>query len=216
MLSNKPSLGSFNRLGFGISLVAIALFMCVTVFGQSYYISGVVYNELTETPGGGTQAQAYVSNAQICAWQQGVQVQCVNSDTIASYQLGPFSYGGPTELRVSKAAQQDINGAITQADVDLLYNVVYNSYTLTDAQKLAADVSCNNSITSYDLGLLSNFIGAHNAYGCTGTWLFWPDGELPPWPGHASESQYFDSITDNPEVDFDGVLKGDINGSWRH
>ncbi len=219
MLNNKPSFGSFTVslsprfftvLKFNFVVIAIGLLMCVNAFATTHYIIGAV-NNVNSTAGA---PHNYVIGATVCAENGGVDVACDNVNTYGIYTLaltGGLSY----RVHVSKAYEtpQSAGGAyITSADP----TVICCGGPLTGYLGWAADVSGNFVVNSYDAGLVTNWLGAHTAYGSTGKWRFTPVEEGCPWPyGDVSIDRYYIQLGSSYyDEDFNAILIGEVTGDW--
>jgi hypothetical protein len=210
MLSNKSSFGFSTVFKPTLFAIALGLLTCMSAFGID--VAGVIYNENATTgiPGN------YINHARVCAKQGSTEVDCAYSSAISSrtgvYQIFNLA-SGTYDFCVTKTAGEDVNGAITHADALAVSAHVANTTPLAnDFLKWAADASCNLSITSFDAGKIDAW--PSGSYGCTGEWRFVPEGVSPPWPTSDASVCEHVVLTEYIEINFDGILKGDVNGDW--
>lgn len=95
-----------------------------------------------------------------------------------------------------------VNG-ITALDASLVLQAVLGIVTLSPEQVIAADVSGNGSVTTFDAALIAKFaVGLPNTV-FAGTWRFSPP------------SRSYDSLpTDLTGQDFALILMGEVTGNW--
>ena len=115
----------------------------------------------------------------------------------------------PSQIRLV-ATESECRAAITAADATEIAKASVSLVTLTPNQRIAADVSNNGAITSYDAGLTAqkavavSCIGYHfpvrNATGSD--WAFRP------------VSRSFTPLVGGEDYSFLGVMYGDVTGNW--
>jgi hypothetical protein len=99
----------------------------------------------------------------------------------------------------------DINGAISAFDATLvLREVAANGGILTPNQKIAADTNGDGSISPYDASRILQFVAnsGMGSFGHVGSWKFSPASQNYPFSGNQTG------------VNYDGMVVGDVNGSW--
>lgn len=89
------------------------------------------------------------------------------------------------------------------------------SLLTTDNQRVTADTSGNNAVSSNDAGLVARYVSGLGATGITGTWRFF----VPPGPtfpvGASPTSRNYPTLTgDISGEDYIGLLIGDVTGNW--
>src|SRR6185436_19497544 len=85
----------------------------------------------------------------------------------------------------------------------------------TDIQKVTADVSNNNTVSSFDAAQIATFVVTGSSAGIAGQWRFF----VPPGPtfpvGSSATSRTYNPVTGNiTGQDFVGVLMGEVTGNW--
>jgi hypothetical protein len=74
---------------------------------------------------------------------------------------------------------------------------------LSPTQLLAADVSQNGTVTSFDAALIAQYVVAIPNIGNTGSWIFTPPNR-----------NYADVESDFSAQDYDAILMGEVSGNW--
>lgn len=211
MLHNKPSFRFLTpALKFNLLAIALLLMSCAAAYANS--ISGVVYNENSTL----ASPHNYINHARVCA--NGSPTVCDYTSSVTTYS-GVYSLtglgSGAYDLCVDKTAGENAT-QIDHADaLRVSAHIAGTNPFPNDFLKWAADASCNLSITSFDAGKIDAW--PSGSYGCTGQWRFVPDDGLHsvPWPtSDASVCKHYDSLPSVDEVDFDGILKGEVTGDW--
>lgn len=165
-----------------------------TAAGQVCIINGAISgtitygNSLTETP---------VENVLVTA--DGTPIVTDTTDADGAYALVGLG-AGPYTVTPEKTG--DVNG-ISAFDAALVAQRVVGIITFTANQIIAADVSGNGTITSFDAAQIAQFaIDVPNA-SVTGSWKFSP------------ESRNYPSTT-SPQTDEDyaAILMGEVSGNW--
>ncbi len=125
----------------------------------------------------------------------------------------------------------DLRGAVTALDAAWVLQAVAQLRTLDSAQRLAADVTGDGTVSALDatmilqraVGLNGNFAAAT---ACTSDWLFTPNATVVPNqsvvpPSLSSGSCMMGSLTYGPlganatGQNFSAILLGDVTGNWQ-
>jgi len=145
---------------------------------------------------------------------------------------GDYTFPGLVPVRsylVTPFKTDDFGGAIDPFDASLNAQHVVGLISLTANQRLAADVSGNGSLSSFDsariaqfsVGLISQFAVAQQN---GSDWVFVPTPQaepnalaIAPFPpsGVRGSIQYSPIIESAENQDFLGVLYGDVSGNWQ-
>ncbi len=115
------------------------------------------------------------------------------------YALSGF---GPGAYTVTPAKTGGVNG-ITSFDAGRIAQHVSGSSLLTGNALIAADVSNNGIVSSFDAAQLSSYVVTSSGGGITGTWKF--------LPANRSYASITSSISGE---DFTAVLMGEVSGNW--
>jgi uncharacterized protein (TIGR03437 family) len=116
------------------------------------------------------------------------------------YQLTNLGNGAYT---VTPTKTGEVNG-IGPKGATLILQSLVNLVTLTDEQKLAADVNDDDKVDTRDATLILGYIVSLPNTGNVGTWKFKPP------------NRPYSSITsDLINQDYMAVLVGDVNGEWK-
>jgi hypothetical protein len=95
-----------------------------------------------------------------------------------------------------------VNG-ITSFDAAKIAQHVAGTALLSGNQLIAADVSDNGSVSSFDAAQIARFAAASPPFGITGTWKFVPS------------ERFYSSVTGEvTSEDFTALLMGDVSGNW--
>lgn len=117
----------------------------------------------------------------------------------SGYSLGVTGAG---QFTVTPSKTNGVNG-ISSLDAAKIAQHVTGVASLVNNQLLAADVSGNGTITSFDAAEIANFVVHTSPSGRAGTWKFLP------------ESRTYPSITGSmPNEDYQGLLIGEVSGNW--
>lgn len=132
----------------------------------------------------------------------------VSGSTNASgfYSLSGFGNSGYT-VTPSKSSEvyNGTNIGITANDAARIAQHVVGTLPLTSNQQLAADVSNNGTITSFDSSIIARWVVNLPAPGVTGTWRFVP----------SSRTYTVGEIESGMSgQNYDAVLMGDVTGNW--
>jgi len=109
---------------------------------------------------------------------------------------------GPGAYTVTPSKTTDING-ITGFDSALIAQHVVSLTTLNPTQLVAADVSQNGQVTSFDAAEIAQWIALIPNPSVTGTWRFSPLNRSYP----NVEANQFNS-------DYSSILMGEVSGNW--
>ena len=116
-----------------------------------------------------------------------------------AYALTGFGLGSYT-VTPSKTTGQN---SITSFDAAKVAQHAAGINLLTANQLIAADVSANGTVTSFDAGYIGKYAVATPPYGITGTWKFIPVNRTYP------------SVTSTlTGQDYTAFLMGDVSGNW--
>lgn len=134
--------------------------------------------------------------------------------TAGQYSLGIF---GPGPYTVTPSKTGGTNAAINSFDAGRIAGHVTGMGTLTGNQLVAADVSGNGFIQSFDAALIARFVTASGASGSTGTWRFFTIPNVPFPPGTTPTSRTYSSVTsDIFGEDYTALLMGEVSGNWNN
>lgn len=138
----------------------------------------------------------------------GVKVTLNNGMVTYTDANGVYTFTGITTNHVVVTPHLNglVNGAITSTDAsDILVDLVADSSSLTDFQRIAADVDGDGIITAHDAAYIlqkSAGIIEGNFPGIGAEWVF--------------EGTMVASLTgDKSNMDFTGILLGDVTGDWK-
>lgn len=121
------------------------------------------------------------------------------SDLSGIYSLSGFGAGAYT---VTPTKSGDVNG-ITSFDAGQVARHTVGLITLNSNQLLSADVSQDSTVNSFDAGNIARYIVSNPSHAATGTWVFVP-----------TNRNYANVETAQANQDFNGILLGDVDGSW--
>jgi hypothetical protein len=128
----------------------------------------------------------------------------VNVSTTSAFNTGAYSLtglgSGPYTVTPSKSG--DVNG-LSGFDSALIAQHVVGLITLNATQLMAADVSANNTVTSFDAALIARYVALLPGSGVTGTWMFSPVNRT-----------YPNVETNQTGQDYGGILMGEVSGNW--
>ncbi|MGC2238114.1 MAG: DUF5050 domain-containing protein [Pyrinomonadaceae bacterium] len=117
-----------------------------------------------------------------------------------SYSLDRFIGGNYT---VTPSKSGEINNAISGLDSSQIARYSIGLTQLSETRLLAAEVSGNNLVNSYDAALIAQFAANISNPGSAGTWKFLP------------ASRSYSNITANLSgQDYSAILMGDVTGNW--
>ena len=117
-----------------------------------------------------------------------------------SYSLNNFMSGAYT---VTPTKTGEVNDAVSALDASITARYAVGLQTLTNSQQLAADVSNNGGVNSYDAALIAQFASSIANPGSAGTWKFTP------------VSRSYNNLTANQTgQDYAALLMGDVTGNW--
>ena len=119
--------------------------------------------------------------------------------TAGQYSLTGLGAGAYT---VTPSKTGSVNG-ITSFDAAKISQHVAGTAALSGNQLLAADVSDNGTVSSFDAAQIARFAASSPPFGITGTWKFIP------------ANRSYSSVTSNlVGQDFNALLMGDVSGNW--
>jgi hypothetical protein len=82
---------------------------------------------------------------------------------------------------------------------------------------IAADVSGNGLIQSFDAAQIARFVTSSGASGSTGTWKFFTIPDVPFPPGTTPTSRTYASVTTSiTGEDYTALLMGEVSGNWNN
>jgi hypothetical protein len=103
---------------------------------------------------------------------------------------------------VTASKSGGVNG-ITSFDSAKVAQHVSGAVLLTGNQLLAADVSNNGVVSSFDAAQIARFASASPPFGITGTWKFIP------------ASRFYSSVAGSVTgEDYIALLMGEVSGNW--
>ena len=122
-------------------------------------------------------------------------------------------------------AEGDAAGAISGLDATVIAKHAVGIESLTNLQRIAADVSASGTISSYDASMVAQYtVGLIDHFpvgtGRGSDWVFVRcDGGLPancpPWPPHPPTASYAWTPIAGPETaPIVAILYGDVTGNW--
>jgi hypothetical protein len=117
-----------------------------------------------------------------------------------AYSLNGFGNGSYT---VTPSKTGDVNNSITAFDAGRTAQHVVGNNPLTVNQQIAADVSNNGSISSFDAALISRYVVSLPNSGNTGTWKFVPVNR-----------SYPNVEANQTNQDYTAILMGEVSGNW--
>ncbi len=132
--------------------------------------------------------------------------------TAGQYTLTGFGAGSYTVSLVKTTGQN----SITSNDAARVAQHVSGAVLLTtNNQKVAADASNNNAISSFDASEIANYVVSSTPIGIAGQWRFF----VPPGPtfpiGSSPTSRIYPTVTGNlTGEDYIGLLMGEVTGNW--
>ena len=128
----------------------------------------------------------------------------VNTSGTSALFTGAYTINGmgPGAYTVTPSKTTDVNG-ITGFDSALIAQHVVSLTTLNPTQLLAADVSQNGQVTSFDAAEIAQWIALIPNPGVTGTWMFSP-----------TSRSYPNVEVDHPNQDYSAILMGEVSGNW--
>jgi hypothetical protein len=188
-------------------------------------ISGGATPTATPTPSGDTISGTitygnaavppkYISNATV----NGAGSPNVSTTTAApgatagQYTLSGFGSGSYT-VSVSKSSGQ--NGITSNDAARVAQHVSGAALLTTDAQKVSADVSNNNNISSFDAAQIATYVVTGTSAGIAGQWRFFvPPGPTFPVASSATTRTYSSVTGSITGQDFVGLLMGEVSGNW--
>ena len=141
------------------------------------------------------------------------------STTTAAPGVGAGTYGlsgfGAGSYTVTPSKTGGANNAITSFDAAKIAAHVAGNSPLVGNQLVAADVSNNGTISSFDSGLIANYVVSHGNTVTTGTWKFFTVPNVPLPVGSTPRNRTYPSVTSNlTGEDYTGILMGEVSGNW--
>ena len=132
--------------------------------------------------------------------------------TAGQYTLTGFGAGSYT---VSLAKTTGQNSITSNDAARIAQHVAGTGVLTTNNQKVTADVSNNNAISSFDASEIANYVVSATPIGIAGQWRFF----VPPGPtfpvGSSATSRTYPAITGNlTGEDYVGLLMGEVSGNW--
>lgn len=167
----------------------------ITTPGSITVDAGAVSGRINYGNAVGSPNPRPVPSVNVCV--QASPPTCTQTATDGSYGLSGLG-SGPYTMTASKTG--GVNG-ISAFDAALIAQHVAGTLSLSDMQKVAADVSGNGSVSSFDAAYIGSYVAGSSPNGSTGTWKFLQ-------PGNPYQSVI------NTTVDFSGLLMGDVSGNW--
>ncbi len=168
----------------------------VTVISAGTVSGTVIYGNAIGSP-----TPRFVSNVTITAAGSPNLMTTTGSPgpTEGQYSLTGFGAGAYT---VTPTKTGGVNG-ITSFDAAKIAQHVAGTALLSGNQLIAADVSDNGSVSSFDAAQIARFASSSPPFGITGTWKFIP------------ASRFYSSVTgDLTGKDYIALLMGDVSGNW--
>jgi len=131
-----------------------------------------------------------------------IDLDGMSSATTNNGGLYSFSEVAPGPHTLTPAKANDANDAISGADALAVLQSLAFLITLSDEQKIAADVTLDSHVTGADAMAILRYLAFFTSnIAHTGQWYFSP------------EDTTFTANT-NTSIDFKAYLKGDVNLSW--
>ncbi|GEM_PF-1394303 len=165
-----------------------------TTNGQACVVNGSISGRVTY---GNAVTTTPVPNTTITA--NGTPVVVGTTDLNGDYEVAGLGAGPYT---VTPTKTNDVNG-IAAFDAALIAQRVVNLITFTTNQTIAADVSNNGTLSSFDASLIARYVVSIPNPGITGTWKFIP-----------ASRTYPSTITNQTNENYVAILMGDVSGDW--
>ncbi|MEO7539763.1 MAG: cohesin domain-containing protein, partial [Pyrinomonadaceae bacterium] len=157
-------------------------------------------NEAYPVPAMPTPTPLPVPNAQITA--TGGTTFSTLTNATGNYSLSAFGPGSYTVTPSRTNENFMVPNGISSNDPSLVAMHVVQSITLNAVQQRAADVSGLHTLSSFDAGLIAQWIvGINNQINQSGQWKFTPVSTTP------------DTLIDSTQ-NYKALLMGDVNGDW--
>ena len=162
--------------------------------GEVCVIAGTISGQITY---GNAATETGVQDVLVTA--DGAPMVTDLSDAGGLYEVSGLG-AGPYVVTPTKTG--DVNG-ISAFDAALVAQGVVGIITLTPNQTLAADVSNNGTITSFDSAQIAQFVIDIPNTSVAGTWIFSPDSR-----------DYPSTTSPQTDEDYKAILMGEVSGNW--
>lgn len=145
----------------------------------------------------------------------GDKINNTKSDNDGGYQFLNLKSGSYTVLPQKSNDKQE---AIDPYDASLILQAVVGLITLSPYQKIAADVTGNGDVTSYDASQILRYsVGQINRFPVHSDWTFIPHDFLindDNWSTSPRSRNYSLLQSDQLDQNYFGILYGDVSGNW--
>lgn len=171
-----------------------AVTVFVTQTQPSFYsIAGTVFYGTTP------EGQAAKPVADVLMSATGTNSALFNTDSSGNYSLSNLLSGN---YSVTPTKSGEVN-SISSFDAALTARKAANLISLTPNQMIAADVSGNGEVSSFDASLIARTIVGISNTGTAGQWKFVP------------ASRNYSNLTENQTAqNYEAVLMGEVSGNW--
>jgi hypothetical protein len=151
-------------------------------------------------------------------------VENATTDPAGSYAVGDLfgSFAVTTLDKLGQPRASDHNDAITSTDAAVISQARVGLLTLSTNQQVAADVSGNGSVTSFDASLVAQFAVEHIdhfdvALAMDSDWAFYRCDNYVSESNHdcTSPVHSHDPLSGTVQDDFYAILYGDVTGNWQ-
>lgn len=138
----------------------------------------------------------------------GVTVRLSNGMSAVTDEDGRYTITGVTtgNVRVIPEYHGNVNNAISAQDASMVLQAIVGSASLTEEQRLAADVNGDGELSAMDAAyILQKTVGilTDDYPGSGAEWIFTP-------------AEHTLTLTgSNTELDFSAILLGDVTGDWQ-
>jgi photosystem II stability/assembly factor-like uncharacterized protein len=139
---------------------------------------------------------------------QGVTVSLSGSttDTVETDEEGAFRFSDLRQGRnfcLESHKNDALQHVITSFDASLILSSLLGRYSFDACDSLAADVTGNTNITSFDASNILRYVVGHDVEDLTGSWTFLPQMYC-----------ITNLQSDRSDVNMSGVLYGDVSQNW--
>ena len=144
----------------------------------------------------------------------GGETNSVMTSSSGFYEFSNLTPGADYQLAASKPRNTQNESAISTFDASYALRYYVNTITLSEEQKIAADVSGNGDISAFDASIiLRYYVGQDVSQYDIAKWQF----VVPPvsdWLSPTTNRSYSALSSSFTDQDFHGILIGDITGNY--